>query len=506
MFQRRDLLKLAGSGLLAGAAAPLAALAQNGEPAPFDAASIAVLAQALAKRPFKAPVAELPDIFGDLSFEQYVGIRRKSEAMIWGAEATGFVIEPLHRGFLFTAPMEIFVVENGLAQKLGYDAAKYDFGKVQPPAQNPAIGFSGFRVLQPRDGGGLQQLALFQGASFFRAIARGQTLGTMARALSLRTADPKGEEFPVFRAVWIEKPVLASQTLAIHALIDSESIAGAYRFTLRPGEATIIDTECTLFARSALDHIGIGGMSASYLYGPIDRRRAEDIRPGVYEVNGLQMLTGKGEWLWRPVANRDTLQISAFADANPRGFGFLQRDRDFDHFQDDDQHWERRPSLWIEPIGDWGEGAIALVEIPSESEANDNIIAYWRPKAAIAAGESAAFAYRQFWCWTPPERPTLASVVNSRGGRGTQGKRRRFVVDFAGEVFADGAKIPDIRPVLTLVPGTVAAVRTFAMQDRKSFRVAFEIDPGGEAYSEIRLVLEAAGKPVSETWLYRWTA
>lgn len=504
MYQRRDLLKLAGCGLVSGLAAPAGAQAPAAA-AGFDAGHVLELAQSLAKKPFKAPNSDLPEAFANLPYEAYVGIRRTAEGMIWAGENIGFVIEPLHRGFLFASPLDIHLVEGGVAQKTPYDPAKFTFGRVVPPAQPGDISFSGFRVLVPREGEGLQEIAIFQGASFFRALARGQTFGAAARVLALRTADPRGEEFPQIRAVWIERPTLASQTLIIHALVDSESASAACRLTLHAGEATIIDSECTLFARVALDHIGLAAMSASYLFGPVDRRRPDDIRPSVFEANGLQMFTGAGEWLWRPVANRETLQVSGFADKNPRGFGFLQRDRDFDHFQDDDQHWERRPSLWIEPIEDWGEGMVVLVEIPSESEANDNIIAYWRPKKPVAAGASLSLAYRQFWAWSPPERPPLAHVAQSRGGRAAQGKRRRFAVDFVGDALADPGRAAEIKPMASTAPGAVANIRTMLSPERKTLRVLFEIDPGGESLCEIRLVLEAGGKPASETWLYRWT-
>jgi glucans biosynthesis protein len=219
----------------------------------------------------------------------------------------------------------------------------------------------------------------------------------------------------------------------------------------------------------------------------------------------MQMLTGKGEWLWRPVANRDTLQVSTFVDEKPRGFGFLQRDRAFDHYQDDTQHWEMRPSLWIEPIGEWAAGGVQLVEIPSESEVNDNIIAFWKPREPLAANSETNLAYRQFWCWSPPERPDLAVTALSREGRGTTAKRRRFLVEFAGDVFGGLAKAEDVTPELTATPGSIPSLRTFLSAKSKTCRVLFELDPEGEAYSELRLVLEVAGHPISETWLYRWT-
>jgi periplasmic glucans biosynthesis protein len=523
MFKRRDVLKLAAGSVAVATSAIVPAgavrVAQAQTPPPaaeppkkpdsatFDPASVIEFARALSKRPFRAPAATLADPFGSLNYDLYVGIRSKPESLIWGSENVGFVLEPLHRGFIFSAPMQISVVEGGIERKLVYSPDQFEFGKLSVPANVGDIGYSGFRVLLPRSAD-FNDVAIFQGASFFRARARGQNFGTVARGLSIRTADPRGEEFPAFRAVWIEKPTIAGNALVIHAVLDSESVSGAYRFTLRPGDATIIDTECTLFARANVDHVGIATMSGTHVFGTLDRRR-DDIRPAVHEVNGLQMLNGNGEWLWRPVSNRETLQVSAFVDQNPKGFGFLQRTRSFESYQDDNQNWELRPSLWIEPIGDWGAGEVTLVEIPSESEVNDNVVAYWRPKPGLAAGSETNFAYRQFWCWLPPTRPPMAFVSMSRAGRPpgapANARRRRFLVDFSGDVFADAQRTPEVTPNLTASPGAISSVRTFLNRERKSFRVIFDMDAGSESLSELRLILEAQGKPISETWLYRWT-
>jgi periplasmic glucans biosynthesis protein len=515
MLKRRDVLTYGATGaaaLFAGRA-----VAQSAPPPPsadvpprkFDAQSVLDQARTLVKRPYRAPTAELPDAFANMTFDAYVGIRNKPSGVVWLGANVGYAIEPLHRGFAFTAPMQINVVENGAARRLVYDAGAFDFGAVKPPSENKDIGFSGFRVLRVRDGEPPAEVAIFQGASFFRAIAKGQSYGVSARGLSIRTADPKGEETPVFRAVWIERPNLADNALVIHALLDSESVAGAYRFTLRADEAVIIDTEMTLVTRAAIDNLGVAAMAATSIASPLDRRRSDDVRPGVYDVQGLQMLNGRGEWLWRPISNRETLQISAFQDENPHGFGFLQRDRDFSRFLDDEVRWERRPSLWIEPLGDWGPGSVVLIEIPSDSEVNRNIIAYWRPRAPLAANSETTFAYRQFWCWTPPERPPGAIAMHSRSGRppgaAAGSRRRRFLVEFVGDVFADPQRIQDLAANLAAAPGSIAAAKTYLNVDRKSFRVMFDIDAGSENMSELRLQLEAHGKPISEAWLYRWT-
>jgi glucans biosynthesis protein len=518
MFKRRDLLKLAAGSVAAAvvdsasaqaqapAPAQAPASAPEQQPQPFDAGRILDMARDLAKRPYKAPSAPLGDPFASLTYDLYVGIKSKPENYIWTNDNTGFVIEPLHRGFIFSAPMQINVVENGFERRLTYATELFEFGKLAVPQNVGDIGFSGFRILLPRDGG-LSEVAIFQGASFFRARANDQNFGAVARGLSIRTADPRGEETPTFRAIWIEKPTLAGNAIVMHALLDSESVTGSYRFTLRPGDATIIDTECTLFARTNIDHYGIATMAGTYVFGPLDRRR-DDIRPAVHELSGLQMLNGAGEWLWRPVTNRETLQVSAFVDNNPHGFGFLQRERNFQQYQDDVQRWELRPSLWIEPIGDWGPGEVTLVEIPSESEVNDNMVAYWRAKQPLTAGSEISYAYRQFWCWQSPNRPPLAQVALSRSGRATgqQGsRRRRFLVEFTGDILADLQRTPEINANLNASPGAVSSVRTFLDRDRKSMRVIFDMDAGSENLSELRLLLESQGKPISETWLYRWT-
>ncbi len=480
---------------------------QNGpNPRPFDFSMVVDRARELAKKPHEAPNAAMPTPFSNLNYEQYVAIRPKPGMAVWADEQIGFAIEPLHRGFLFTAPVQINIVQDRVAVPLRYSPGLFDYGKLALPDAVTDIAFSGFRVLHARGDKGFMDAAIFQGASFFRALAYGQNFGQTARALAIRTGDAKGEEFPAFREIWIERPSLAADVLVISALVDSDSMTGAYRFTLRPGEITIIDTECTLFTRSTADFYGLGCTGAMFLFGPINRRNVDDLREGVYSVSGLQILNGNGEWLWRPLSNPQTLQISAFVDSNPRGFGLLQRERNFNQLQDDDQHWELRPSLWIEPLNDWGEGSVALVEIPSDSENNENVLCFWRPKVVLQAGAEAAFAYRQYWCWTPPDRPLMATVTATRGGRGSTGKRHRFVVEFTSDMFADPQRGTDIQQALSSSAGTIVFVRAFLSRERKTYRVLFELDFAGESSSELRLVLQSAGKPVSETWLYRWTA
>jgi len=347
-FPRRDFLKLAFAGALAAAGDALAAAGARAESlapaAPFAADNVIAAAHDLAKAAFKPPRAALPEPFPSLNFDQYSTIRRAPGADIWGDVHAPFTLEPLHRGFLFTTPVDLFLVEDGAARKVEYDRAAFDFGKLDIPAKIDDIGFSGVKIRNSDSSGGGRDVAIFQGATFFRSLARGQTFGLRSRGLSIRTGDSQGEEFPFFRSLWIERPSPAADTLIIHALLDSASVTGGFRFTLHDGEATIIDTELTLFARADVDHLGLGSIAGAYLFGALDHLHTDDVRSNVHDLSGLQIWNGSGEWIWRPVANRTTLQISAFGDKNPRGFGMLQRNRNFAAYGDDDTHWEKRPS------------------------------------------------------------------------------------------------------------------------------------------------------------------
>ncbi|MGO4705308.1 glucan biosynthesis protein [Microvirga sp. 2MCAF38] len=511
---RRDVLAYAGVSL-AGLALTSNAVAQNqtpqafiqarlGDGQRFDATAVIDIARQLAKKPFVAPPNDLPDAFSNLTYDQYIAIKTKQPFQIWAGDSRGIIVEPLHRGFVFTNAVDLYLIEDGASRRVGYDASRYDFNGVNAPNNLGDIGFSGFRLLANPGDGPSYDFAIIQGATFFRALAKGQNFGAMARALTLKPAEARGEEFPFFRAFWLERPAPGSNSITIHGVIDSESTTGAVRMTFRPGDMTIVDVETSLFPRVNLEHVGLGGIGSTYFFGPNDRRNIDDIRPAVYESTGLQIFNGKGEWLWRPLHNPETLQISAFVDKSPKGFGLVQRERSYETFQDDDQHFERRPSVWIEPLGDWADGSVQLLEIPTDSEINDNILTYWRPKAAMAAGSEVSFAYRQYWCWTPPERPPLATVIATRTGQGRSGRRRRFIVDFAGDSLL-GIPAGDLKAVLNVGPGSFQNLKLWAYPERKTARVAFELDPGNENACEMRLILEADGKQISETWLYRWT-
>ena len=330
---------------------------------------------------------------------------------------------------------------------------------------------------------------------------------------------PGCEEFPLFRAFWVEKPPPDSELIVVHALLDSESVAGAYRFTIRPGLPTEMDVEVTLFPRVDLDAVGLAPGTSMFYFDANGREGFDDWRPQVHDSNGLLIVNGRGERLWRPLANPKSLQFSAFVDTSVRGFGLMQRTRDYGAFQDYTAQYEKRPSLWVEPHGDWGKGSVVLIEIPSNSEINDNIVAYWHPDEAIAAKSEYAFAYRLSW-GDGPAKPgvIVAATRRGRGDLGGESDVRRFVIDYldtgiaappgntpAPQVPADGtAALPTA--TVTASKGTISDILVEQNPKTGGWRLTFNLDPGDETLVEMRATLTFPDRRPVDTWLYRWTA
>ncbi len=318
---------------------------------------------------------------------------------IWRNDPTEFRLDLFHPGFIYFEAVEVSIVENGRASRIPFSPTLFAYGDQVPALGDlDGVGFAGFRGRYPINApGAYQEFVIFLGASYFRALARNQVYGLSARGLAINTAEPEGEEFPAFRKFWIEKPGAEADTVVIYALLESQSATGAYRFAITPGAETVLEVEAQLFTRTSVKKMGIAPLTSMYLFNGLNRTGFDDYRLAVHDSDGLQILTGNGEWLWRPLANPAKLQISYFGDRRPRGFGLMQRSRSYEEFGDAEAKYERRPSVWIEPQGDWGDGFVELVEIPTDREINDNIVAYWRPKSAVPPGGPRQVLYRMRW-------------------------------------------------------------------------------------------------------------
>jgi glucans biosynthesis protein len=483
----------------------------------FDRETVTDLARRLSRSPFAPPKAPLPKALTGLDYDQYRDIRVRPSSTLWADKGTELRLQLLPRGFVFTDPVEVGLVAGGRCQRIAYKPDLFVTGDVmKSPLPTEDIGFSGFRVLFPINRRSVfDEVAVFQGASYFRSLGETQVYGLSARGLANKTAEPEGEEFPAFRAFWIEEPsTRASQTLVVHALLDSPSVAGAYRFQIHPGHgaihATTMDVEAVLFPRVGLDKVGLAPATSMFMFSPNGRKSTDDFRPEVHDSDGLLVFNGRGEHLWRPLQNPEQVEVSAFLDVNPIGFGVLQRDRNPGDYQDFEARYERRPSLWIEPVGDWGEGAVVLTEIPSDAEIHDNIVAFWRPKAALPAGVEYRYAYRASWGDGPPAALDWARVVATRRGRAdVRGPTpvRRFVVDYLPA--AKMARAPRTPPPKAKVSASAGTIKDVVVADNPlvgGYRLSFLFDPRPAKAAELRADLVFGDRRAAETWVYRWTA
>jgi glucans biosynthesis protein len=472
---------------------------------PFPVDHVRKLAESLARSEYAAPTAEVPEPFKKLSAEQFRDIRFMTDKAVWRADRLDFELQLLPMGWLYDKPVEIWLVDGGEARQLKADGSLFQFGKQLEGAPPEApFGFSGFRIHGPLNRSDLNdEYVVFQGASYFRAMARNQAYGLSARGLALNTAQPSGEEVPSFRALYIEKPKPGAPEIIVHALLDSPSVTGAYRFVIQPGDATVMDIDATLFPRRALTHVGLAPLTSMFLHGSAHHRVNNDFRPAVHDSEGLAVLNGKGERLWRPLTNPKTLQISAFMDKNPKGFGLAQRDRKFSSYEDLEARYERRPTAWVEPKGGWGDGYVELIEIPTEVEIHDNIVVYWKPAKALESGVAHRFVYRLHWTENIPASWSGAWVDKTFVGGMKQADTQLFVVDFEGPSVRELRELPVAQ--LGVSAGAVANLSVQRHPDINGVRVTFELNTAGTEVAELRLSLKAGDKLISETWLFRWT-
>lgn len=477
--------------------------AQDKDP-PFSPQSVRQMARDLAAKPYARSDQSLPSVLDKLSYDDYRNIRFNTERSLWRGQGVPFEAQLLHRGFLFRDRVDIYVVAAGKAQKVAYaaDLFRFDHGLARPDPKLD-LGFSGFRLHGPINRPDyFDEIAVFQGASYFRAVGKGQVYGSSARGLSIKTADPGGEEFPVFKAFWIEQPRPGVDSIVVHALLDSPSAAAAHRFTIRPGDATVTTVEMAVYPRTDVAQAGLASLTSMFLFGPNDRDGIDDFRPAVGDAQGLAMINGNGERIWRPLSNPNRLQISSFADTNMRGFGLMQRQRSFFDYQDLEARYEKRPSVWVEPIGDWGEGAVHLVEIPTKEEVHDNIVAFWRPKDALRKGDEYFYTYRLHWCWDTPDRSPLARFGATRAGGAAE--RRLFVLDVVGEQLKD-ISVDGLNPSVSANGGAVSDVVLQPNPEIGGLRLSFAFEPRGAEVAELRALVTRGEERLSETWVYRWT-
>lgn len=467
-------------------------------------------AQHMATKPYKEWNRKLPKSLQNLTYDQYRDIRFKPSQSLWRAEKLQFEVQFFFRAFIFDKGVKINIIDGDQITAFPYTNDLFDFGKNKIPGDLPEnLGFAGFRLHYPLHGKEYyDEVAVFLGASYFRAVGQNQNYGISLRGLAIDTGLPKKEEFPVFSEFWLIKPAPDAHHITLFALLNSPSITGAYQFTIIPGAATRMDVHAELFARAQIEKLGIAPLTSMFLHGDLKTNLVDDYRPEVHDSEGLLIASGNGEWLWRPLDNSSKLRISSFQTTNPKGFGLLQRDRNFDHYQDLESNYHRRPSAWVIPRGDWGDGRVELVEIPSDSEKYDNIVAFWVPAQPITAGSKLSIDYQLSLeldgAGNPPAGKTVASRTGAGGNVDLNPSIRKFVLDFAGGPMDKLDPATEVEAVISASEGKI--VNQFVQYNpiSRTWRTSFELLPKNADTVELRCFLKHNDDILTETWSYQW--
>ncbi len=505
-----SLMALAASPAVASSEAATADVQQEvglslGQSAAFDPADVINLARARAVLPYEER-RSIPQDWLNISYDDYRSIWFDTRNALWEDEGTTPLrLDVFAPGLYFPKPVSIHIVENGEARPLNFDLEVFDKTDKFPQVTiDDSLGYSGLRLRAELEKAGVfTEFAVFQGASYFRAIGTQDIYGLSARGLAIDVAEPTGEEFPDFVGFWLEKPVMGDERHVLHALLDSPSCTGAYRFVIRPGQPLQMEVQATIFPREEMTHVGVAPLTSMFQFDQTNRHKFSDFRPAVHDSDGLLMRNGAGETIWRPLANPQNLQISAFADENPKGFGLMQRARKFSDFADLEAHYHRRPSLWVEPGEGWGKGAVTLVEIPTDREIYDNIVSYWRPAEPWQKGSEHTISYDLTWGENSAYGNGL-KVLNTRIGKAFESG---IIVTID---FENGPDVPeDLSQIDHMVRGSAGEVSKGIIQRNPETggpRLAFKFEPGDAGLIEFRAELRLNGAPLGETWLYRWTA
>ena len=492
-------------------------------------------ARSMASAPYTPASDETSPVLARLDYDQYTSIRFRPESAIWRGESP-FELQLFHPGFVYRDPVRVHLLEEESLSTLPFDPGLFTYdGEAESVAAlvSPELGYAGLRVHYPLNDPAIKdEVVAFLGTSYFRLLGAGHVYGLSSRGLAVDIATDREEEFPAFREFWVERPTNGASALTLFALLDGPSVTGAFRFDLEPGGKTSMLVDARLFAREDVGKLGVAPLSSMFLYGQNRTPAFDDFRPEVHDSDGLMMRTRRDEWIWRPLSNGPGLQVTSLRDENPRGFGLVQRERDFDSYLDLEANYHRRPSEWVEiHEGDWGSGGVELLVIPTGSEFNDNIAAYWVPDEPMMAGDERRYRYSLVTFDDRLEEQTRAQVERTRIGRDAlpgeadppPPSQRHIIVDFTrgavrptggeggrggdggrGGRGGQGGQPGHVEPFAETSAGEISQLIVQDLPNRGGWRASFTLTPDGRRPSDMRLYLESDGERLTETWSYVW--
>lgn len=497
----------------------------------FSLDDVVTKARTLSAQPYQDMLGIVPDWLIKINYDQHRDIRFIPAKSHWRSDDLPFELQFFHLGLYFDRPVHINEVgSDGVVAPIHFNRDMYIYEKTSAELRDRVpddLGFAGFRIHYNLNNSEYKdEIAVFLGASYFRAVAKDQVYGLSARGLSVDTWEMTGEEFPWFREFWVQRPQKSDKTITVYALLDSPRITGAYKYVITPGAETTMDVESTLFLRAGIKKVGVAPMTSMFFYGETTNLRPKDwFRPEIHDSDGIMVHMDSGEWLWRPLSNSPNLWVNAFQANNPQGFGLINRDLEFDHYQDLEAHYERRPSLWCEPKGQWGDGSVELVQQHTDDEIHDNIVAYWRP-ANTPVGQPLSFNYRLRWYYPnnldgfPPAGRVVATRIETDPAWQTPEtwqNRKKFVLDFEGEELAK--LIPENGVTGAVTTGTEGAEileqQVYKNRATGGWRFVFDVkmadgmsgdknasDKRAKRIVELRAFLKQGNSILTETWSY----
>lgn len=478
-----------------------------------DMAYVSELARKRAEAPFKSPKENLPEALGadQLNYDNYREIRFKPDMALWKAEGQKFQVQFFHPGYIYHEPVQLNEFTATHLQRIRFAMDFFDYGSLDLRGKVPAdTGYAGFRLHYPVNNPGvMDEVAVFQGASYFRFLAKGLRYGLSGRGLALDCGETdRGEEFPIFTDFWLGKPEPGADAVTVYAILDSVSVAGAYRFVVKPGGSTVVDVEAELYFRKLPKTLGVAPLTSMFWFGENTDHKPSDYRQEVHDSDGLFLATD-AETVWRPLSTGTGIRHSILAVKKLRGFGLQQRDRRYDHYEDIFNFYHQTPSVYIEPVGDWGEGEVRLVELETKDEYLDNIVAFWNPKVRPEPLKPWRFAYRMHWGLDAGADLAPDGVRSTRVGVDIHDpKIRQFAIDFDGPGLQalTEASPPQCVPSCSEnahIAGVQVVKHPFATGWRVMLKLAPK--PGNESPVDVRCSLTHEGKQIGETWTYLWS-
>ncbi len=468
------------------------------------------LAVKRAAEPYRAPEARLPPRIAKLTYDDYRKIEFRRDHALWGAGGLPFQVQLFPRGGLFTDRVTLHEFSRTHVQVVPFDAAHFKLGDIPDlPALPDNLGYAGFKLLHPLNRpDAFDEVSVFLGASYFRALGAGQHYGLSARGLALDSGRPdRAEEFPRFSEFWLGKPEPKSPGVTVYALLEGPSVAGAFEFIVTPGKATFTDIRAALIFRAVGKLPGFAPLTSMYWYGENTRRPEGHMRPEVHDSDGLFVRDGEGVQSWRPLRNPTAPVSTEIPVERLSRFGLAQRDRHVQAYEDREAQYERRPTAWVQPRDGWGAGAVHLVELPTTNEYADNIVAYWVPRERPLPGAVLELNYRLTWASVEPADAPPARVIATReGARPGDAQGRLFWIDFVDPKAAE--RLPGGATVEADVSagGRLARLKVERYAEIGGWRAALEIEPTEPAKSpmELRCRLRDKEGVFSEIWLYQW--